>query len=119
MTPWPPRSATGRRGSAGRSGAGRPSPRGSAASGDRDAGRTLVVRGAVPAAQDRLPIPLSIRACGFPAHGLPTGIWTWLRRLRVSDGPHELVQALVVEPGAGPTVRLTGPQVATALLDEQ
>jgi hypothetical protein len=31
----------------------------------------LVVRGAAPAARARFPIPLSIRACGFPAHGLP------------------------------------------------
>jgi hypothetical protein len=31
----------------------------------------LVVRGAVSAGQTRFPIPLSIRACGSPAHGLP------------------------------------------------
>src|SRR5207245_3379777 len=65
------------------------------------------------------PIPLSIRTCRFPAYGLPTAVWTWLRRLRVSDGAHELVQALVVEPGSMPTVGLARPQVAAPLLDEQ
>ena len=54
------------------------------------------------------PIPLSIRACGFPAHGLPMVFLTWLHRLRVANGAEQLVQALVVEPGRRPTVRLTG-----------
>src|SRR6202011_2254825 len=53
------------------------------------------------------------------AYGSPTVFWTWLRCLRVSDGAHELVQTLVVEPGFGPTPRLTGTQVAAPLLDEQ
>src|SRR5262249_49907880 len=79
----------------------------------------LVVRGAPPAQPARFPIPLSIRACGFPAHGLPTVFVTWLRSLRVADGAHELMQALVVEPGARPAARLARPQVAAALLDEQ
>jgi len=58
----------------------------------------LVVRGAV-LLRARFPIPLSIRTCGFPAYGLPTVFWTWLRCLRVSDGSVQMVQALVVEPG--------------------
>ena len=62
----------------------------------------------------RFPIPLSIRTCGSPAYGLPTVFWTWLRDPRVSDGAHELVQALVVEPGAGPAVSLTGAQATPA-----
>ena len=44
---------------------------------------------------------------------------TWLRCLRVTDGAHQLVQALVAEPGAGPTVRLARVQVAAPLLYEQ
>jgi hypothetical protein len=47
---------------------------------------SLVVRGAVSAEQIRFPIPLSIRACGFPAHGLPMIFLTWLRSFRVADG---------------------------------
>ena len=54
------------------------------------------------------PFPLSIRACAFPAHGLPTVFWSGLRSLGVADGAHELMQALVVEPGLGPPSRLTG-----------
>ncbi|MEE3850840.1 hypothetical protein VZC37_10895, partial [Gordonia sp. LSe1-13] len=41
----------------------------------------LVVRGAVLATRVRFPIPLSIRACGFPAHGLPMIFCAWLRCL--------------------------------------
>ena len=37
-----------------------------------DPDMSLVVRGAVPAMRARFPILLSIRACGSPAHGLPT-----------------------------------------------
>jgi hypothetical protein len=59
---------------------------------------SLVVRGAVPLSA-RFPIPLSIRACGFPAHGFPMNFWTWLHSFRVADGAHGRVQALVVEPG--------------------
>ena len=71
------------------------------------------------AEQARFPIPLSICASGFPAHSSPTVFWTWLRCLRVSDSTHELVQALVVEPGAGPTVGLSRSQIAAPLLDKQ
>src|SRR5204862_6503320 len=78
----------------------------------------LVVRGAVPV-RACFPVPLSIRACGFPAHGLQLVCLTWLRRLRVADGAHELIQAMVVEPGARPEVRLAGTQVTAALLDQQ
>ena len=35
------------------------------------------------------------------------------------DGAHELMESLVVEPGFGPTSRLSGPQVAAPLLDQQ
>jgi hypothetical protein len=66
----------------------------------------LVVRGAV-LLPVRFPILLSIRACGFPAHGLTTVFWTLLRSLRVTDSAHELMQALVVEPGWCPTVCLS------------
>ena len=45
----------------------------------------LVVRGAVPLPV-RFPIPLSSRACGFPAHGLRSVFLAWLRSLRVADG---------------------------------
>ena len=38
--------------------------------------RSLVVRGAPLDLRARFPIPLSIRACGFPAHGFPTIFWT-------------------------------------------
>jgi len=62
----------------------------------------------VPAVRVCFPVLLSIRACGFPAHGLPTVFLAWLRSFRVADSAHELVQTLVMEPGAGPTVRLTG-----------
>src|SRR5438552_4970222 len=79
----------------------------------------LVVSGAVLGQRARFRILLSIRTCGFPAYGLPTVFLTWLRRLRVSDGAHEPVQALAVEPGAGPSVCLAGTQVAAPLLDEQ
>src|SRR5262249_30829940 len=48
---------------------------------------------------------------------LPSG--PWLRALRVSDGAHELVQALVVDPGGGPPVRLAGTQVTAPLLDKK
>ena len=42
----------------------------------------------------RFPIPLSIRACGFPAHGLPMIFCAWLRSLRVADGAAKPVQAV-------------------------
>ena len=51
----------------------------------RPACRPLVVRGA-GARRPCFPIPLSIRACGFPAHGLPMVFLTWLRSLRIADG---------------------------------
>jgi hypothetical protein len=50
---------------------------------------SLVVRGAVPV-WARFPIPLSNRACGFPAHGLPMIFLAWLRRLRITDGSNPL-----------------------------
>jgi hypothetical protein len=62
----------------------------------------LVVRGAVSAVQTRFPIPLSIRACGFPAHGLPMIFLTWLRSLWVADGAAKSVQAVPVEPLLSP-----------------
>src|SRR6266508_3325296 len=80
--------------------------------------QALVVRGAVPLPV-RFPFPLSIRACGFPAHGLPTVVWSWLRSFRVADSAEQLVQALVVDTVLSPTGRLTGTQVAAALLDEK
>src|SRR5947209_3881742 len=80
--------------------------------------RPLVVRGAV-SVRTWFPIPLSIRTCGFPAYGLPTVFWTWLRSLGVADGAHELVQALVMEPVWRPPARLAGPEVAAPLHDEQ
>src|SRR6516164_936207 len=80
---------------------------------------SLVVRGAGAAMRPGFPVPLSIRTCGFPAYGLPTVFWTWLRCLWVSDGAHELVQALVVEPGGGPAICLAGMQVAATLFDQQ
>ena len=46
------------------------------------------------AVQTRFHIPLSIRACGFPAHGLPMIFWTLLRSLRVADGAGQAVQAV-------------------------
>jgi len=50
----------------------------------------LVVRGAVPV-KARFPIPLSIRACGFPAHGLPMIFLASLRGPWIADCAHELV----------------------------
>jgi len=67
----------------------------------------------------RFPIPLSIRTCGFPAYGLPMILLTWLRSFRIADGAHELVQALVMEPGRCPSFDLTSPQVTTPLLDKK
>jgi hypothetical protein len=69
----------------------------------------LVVRVAVPLLA-RFPIPLSIRTCRFPAYGLPTVFLTWLRCLWVTDSAHQLVQALVVEPVAGPKKRTCWPR---------
>ena len=69
--------------------------------------------------QTRFPIPLSIRSCDFPAHGLPTGFSTWLRSLRVANSAPETVQALVVEPVFIPAGRLAGTEVPPSLLDEQ
>jgi hypothetical protein len=57
----------------------------------------LVVRGAV-SWWTRFPIPLSIRACGLPAHGLQMIFLTWFRRLRVTDSARQLAQPLAVEP---------------------
>ena len=68
----------------------------------------LVVRGAVSAVRIRFPIPLSIRACGFPAHGLPMIFCAWLRCLRVADGAAQTVQAVPVEPLFGPLIGLSG-----------
>ena len=45
-----------------------------------------VVRGAVLAGRARFPIPLSNRACGFPAHGSPVVFFAWLRCLRIANG---------------------------------
>ena len=78
----------------------------------------LVVKGAVPC-RACFPILLSIRTCDFPADGLPTVFWTWLRRLRVTDGAHQLVQALVVEPGRRPALHLAMAQVTAPLLYEE
>jgi hypothetical protein len=63
------------------------------------------------------PIPLSIRACGFPAHGLPMIFLTWLRSLRIADGPTEPVQTPLVEPVFGPLPGLAGTEVTAPLLD--
>src|SRR6516164_203309 len=79
----------------------------------------LVVRGAVSAVRTCFPIPLSIRACGFPAHGLPMIFWTWLRRLWVADGATKPVQAVPVEPLCGPLIGLSSTQVAAPLFDHQ
>jgi hypothetical protein len=79
----------------------------------------LVVRGAVSAWQIRFPIPLSIRACGFPAHGFPMIFLTWLRSLWVADGATEAIQAVIVEPLLRPLSGLASTQVAAALLDKQ
>jgi hypothetical protein len=50
-----------------------------------DAGReALVVTGAVLVERARFQIPLSIRACGFPAHGLPM---IFLAQQRVQQTP--------------------------------
>jgi hypothetical protein len=68
----------------------------------------LVVRGAVSAKRIRFPIPLSIRACGFPAHGLPMIFLTWLRGLRVADSAAKPVQAVPVEPLLSPLIGLSG-----------
>jgi hypothetical protein len=68
----------------------------------------LVVRGAVSAVRIRFPFPLSIRACGFPAHGLPMIFCAWLRCLRVADGAAQTVQAVPVEPLFGPLIGLSG-----------
>src|SRR6476659_9724560 len=81
--------------------------------------RPLVVRGAVSAKRIRFPIPLSIRACGFPAHGLPMIFLTWLRSLRVADGAAKSVQAVPVKPLFSPLTGLPGTQVAAPLLDHQ
>src|SRR6185503_16465940 len=81
--------------------------------------RPLVVRGAVPAKRLRFPIPLSIRACGFPAHGLPMIFCAWLRSLRVADGAAKSVQAVPVKPLFGPLTGLPGTQVPAPLLDHQ
>jgi hypothetical protein len=70
-------------------------------------GNPLVVRGAVSTGWIRFPIPLSIRACGFPAHGLPMIFWTWLRSLRVADGAAKPVQAVPVKPLFGPVIGLS------------
>jgi len=65
----------------------------------------LVVRGAVPLPV-RFPIPLSNRACGFPAHGLPMIFLAWLRRLRITDGATQAIQALIPKPVPRPTLDL-------------
>src|SRR3954453_12293516 len=65
------------------------------------------------------PIPLSIRACGFPAHGLPMVFLTWLRGPWIADGASEPVQAPLVEPALSPLVGLSGMQVAAPLLHKQ
>lgn len=31
------------------------------------------------------PPPFNLRACGFPAHGLPMTIWTWSRSVQMAD----------------------------------
>ncbi len=51
----------------------------------------LVVRGAVPGVRAWFPIPLSIRACGFPAHGLPMIFLAWRRDPGIADGAHQPV----------------------------
>src|SRR6185503_2296057 len=81
--------------------------------------RPLVVRGAVPAKRLRFPIPLSIRACGFPAHGLPMIFCAWLRYLRVADGAAKSVQAVPVEPLLGPLIGVPATEVAAPLLNHQ
>src|SRR4029077_3424466 len=75
----------------------------------------LVVRGAVSAQRIRFPIPLSIRACDFPAHGLPMIFLTWLRSLRVAEGTAESVQSVPVKPLLGPVIGLASTQVAAPL----
>src|SRR5215475_808011 len=67
----------------------------------------------------RFPIPLSIRACGFPAHGLPMIFLTWLRSLRIADGATKTVQALPSKPLLCPLIELSSTQVATPLLDQK
>src|SRR5690606_29235861 len=63
--------------------------------------------------------PLSIRACGFPAHGLPMIFLTWLRSLRIANGAPQAVQAVPGEPVLVPCLRLTSTQIAAPLLDHQ
>src|SRR4051812_5525192 len=79
---------------------------------------SLVVRGA-GTRRPCFPIPLSIRACGFPAHGLPMVFLTWLRGPWIADGASEPVQAPLVEPALSPLVGLSGMQVAAPLLHKQ
>src|SRR4029077_19990707 len=79
----------------------------------------LVVRGAVSAVRTRFPIPLSIRACGFPAHGLSMIFCAWLRCLRVADGAAKSVQAVPVEPLLGPLIGVPATEVAAPLLNHQ
>ena len=77
--------------------------------------RALVVRGAMPLPAWS-PIPLSIRACGFPAHRLPMVFLTWLRCRRITDAAAEPVKALLVEAVFSPLLGLAGTKVATRLL---
>src|ERR1019366_3916762 len=44
---------------------------------------------------------------------------TWLRRLRITDGPAEAVQAPSLEPLTRPLISLPSAQVAAPLLDHQ
>jgi hypothetical protein len=67
----------------------------------------------------RFPVPLSIRACGFPAHGLPMIFLAWRRDPGIADGAHQPVQAQLPEPLARPEPPLAGPQVAAVALDQQ
>ena len=79
----------------------------------------LVVRAAVSAERTRFPIPLSIRACGFPAHGFPMVFWTWLPSLRVADSATKPMQAVPVEPLSCPLIGLSRTQITAPLLKQK
>src|SRR5215211_481517 len=67
----------------------------------------------------RFQIPLSIRACGFPAHGLPMIFLASRREPRIADRAHQLVKAQLPKPVSSPLIGLSGAQVATVALDKQ
>lgn len=81
-------------------------------------GLPLVVSGAVPV-RARFRIPLSIRACGFPAHGLPMVFLAWLRSSRIADGASEAIKAMVLKPVTSPRIGTPGMQVTAVTFDEQ